>query len=425
MLTLRSIERSRDGRRFDYRYEVSGRAHRFFEGCSPLFAEYDQDLSDCPDAIACVPFLANVLPIAWFGGFDVRVHPEVDAVFADAEPRLFDVYRRMYPRHRLRPALQARRTTSVAWEGTRELVLFSGGVDSVAAAVDLLGGDVEAAMVRGGDIPGVDDRAWEFRSALLRDHPVLRGRSRHVVHANLRGFYASPVQSLCLGWWGAVQHGPAGLGLMAPLAWARRVARVHLASSRMQPWGSSKDGDESVRYGSASCISADADVARVVKLRRIVDWAAAHDVTDLRLAVCMHQGPNCGRCDKCLSTLVLLVSVGVDPRPWGIPMDDDSYPAIFRSLAGKSPTQLLFALWPPVREAAAQGLASGDFFVLSDRARERSALERIAGGELDRILGRWRWPLDRAAEQAFQYRWPRFYRGLSRLRRSLAAGPRT
>ncbi len=393
-----------------------------FSTDAPRSSRNDEDLSDCPDAIASVPFLANMLPIAWFAGFDVQVHPAVDAVFAAAQSDLFEVYRAMYPHHRLRPALRASRIASFSWSGSRDLLLFSGGVDSVAAAIDLSAGDVEPVMVQGGDIPGEDEWAWEFRSRILREHPVLGDLRRHVVRSNLREFYAPPVQSLCLGWWGHVQHGPAAIGLLAPLAWARRAARVHLASSRMRPWGSSREGDESLRFGSAAGVSADADVPRVTKLRRVVDWASARGATDLPLSLCLHQGPNCGNCDKCLSTLVLAVSIGVDPGRLGIPMDDDSYPRIFRSLAERSPTPLLFALWPPVRETAAAALASGDFFVRSDRARERGFLERIAGGELDRILGRWRIPLDRAGEQAFQYRWPRVYRGLSRLRRSLAGG---
>ena len=419
MLILHSIERSRDGRRLDYRYEARGPARRFFEGCQPFFAEYEDELEDCPDAIASVPFLANMLPIGWFGGFDVQVHPEVDAAFAAAQANLFEIYRDMYPHHRLRPSLRAFRTASVSWSGSRDLLLFSGGVDSVAAAIDLAAVKIEPVMVRGGDIPGGDARAWKFRSRILREHPVLGGLRRHVVRSNLREFYTPLVQSLCLGWWGHVQHGPAGIGLLAPLAWARGAARIHLSSSTMRPWGSSKEGDESVRYGSAGGASADAGIPRATKFRRIVDWAAARGATDLPLSVCVHQGPNCGCCDKCLSTLVLAVSIGVDPRRLGIPMDEDTYPGIFRSLAERSPTPLLLALWPPLRAAAADGLASGEFFVLSDRARERGFLERIADGELDRILGRWRFPFDRAGEQAFQYRWPRVYRGLSHLRRTL------
>ena len=163
-----------------------------FSTDAPRSSRNDEDLSDCPDAIASVPFLANMLPIAWFAGFDVQVHPAVDAVFAAAQSDLFEVYRAMYPHHRLRPALRASRIASVSWSGSRDLLLFSGGVDSVAAAIDLSAGDVEPVMVQGGDIPGEDEWAWEFRSRILREHPVLGDLRRHVVRSNLRGFYARP-----------------------------------------------------------------------------------------------------------------------------------------------------------------------------------------------------------------------------------------
>lgn len=418
MITLREIRRSNGGRRLEFRYGVAGSARRFFVGCDPFFAEYDEDLSACPDAIAVVPFLANVLPIGWFGGFRIRVEVPVDANFAAAEPELLSAYREMYPRHGLVPALEVVRTQSVSWEGAREILLFSGGVDSTATLIALADRDVELLTVHGGDLGLPDEFRWNARLSALSRHPLAGERRARVVRSNLKTFYGSAVQSLQLGWWGRVQHGPGSLGLAAPVAWARGARRVHFSSSIMSPWGSTPRVDESVRYGPVVCVHFDDGNPRLVKLRRIFEWATQRGI-DLDLPVCLDQGRNCGRCDKCLTTMVLLVSLGVDPRRFGVPMAEDAYETLFREMSTRIPSQLPLAVWPGTRDAAADALERGDFFVRSDRARERAALERIAGGEVDRMLRRARLGFDEPTEFALQYRFPRAYRSLWRVRQLL------
>ena len=134
MIKLRQIQFSEAGRRIDYDYLATGPAAKFFHGCPSFFVKSEQNVSQCPQAIANIPFVANVLPIAWFAGFAVQV-PEIDETFFESMIRLPEEFRKTYPDHALSGGLEAERLTKVTWGGDRRLMLFSGGLDAFTTLV--------------------------------------------------------------------------------------------------------------------------------------------------------------------------------------------------------------------------------------------------------------------------------------------------
>src|SRR5690606_32128155 len=67
------------GNTIRYDYSVSPDIARFFTD-DKYFVTYDCNVEAVPPGIAVIPLLANLMPMAWFVGFDIEVD-EVDATF--------------------------------------------------------------------------------------------------------------------------------------------------------------------------------------------------------------------------------------------------------------------------------------------------------------------------------------------------------
>ena len=76
------------------------------------------------------------------------------------------------------------------------------------------------------------------------------------------------------------------------------------------------------------------DLSRQQKIERLVGWQKETG-EQLTLRVCLtfvtREGGNCGRCEKCLRTMVGLVLAGADPTAFGFP---DYRPAILDTIPG-------------------------------------------------------------------------------------------
>lgn len=428
MIILQGIRFSEGGRRIDYDYVAVGPAAKFFRGCPSFFVRYERDVSACSPALAVIPFVANVLPIAWFAGFAVRV-PEIDQIFAESMIRLRVEFRKMYPRHALSGGLDAGRLTPVAWPGQRKLLLFSGGLDAFTTLVRHRDEDLELVTLLGADIDLSDTKQWTECSRHLQQSPLLEKYPRHVVAANLRTFYSVEVEiGIVYGWWGKVQHGLGMLGLLAPLSQQRGCNGAYIASSVPgDAWGSTPETDACIRWGSASALNDGAELGRQGKADLLARYARELG-QPFTLRVCyseLNKDLNCGRCEKCYRTMMNLILASQDPRSFGVPFSPDAYPRMFKLLSGYPSSPAFRLIWKEISDRARLVLDQGGFFVLADRAVETDFLRRLAAGEIDRALERnqspWR---DRLMHWrfVFRHRCPLVYSALRQLR-NLVFGP--
>jgi hypothetical protein len=115
-----------------------------------------------------------------------------------------------------------------------------------------------------------------------------------------------------------------------------------------------------------------------------------------------------------------IILTNADPRDYGFPMTESTYPHLMQLMSGIHSSSGLKIFWGEIAEDCQRALARNQYFVLADKAKESAYLRRIADGELNRALERNHRPWkDAVARWKFilRVRFPAFYnigRGLVR-----------
>jgi hypothetical protein len=79
-IKITTINYEYSGTKIIYGYTYDKSISKYFNAKDPFFVTYNEDVSSIPKSIAVIPFLANLIPIAWFAGFDIEVD-ELDEDF--------------------------------------------------------------------------------------------------------------------------------------------------------------------------------------------------------------------------------------------------------------------------------------------------------------------------------------------------------
>ena len=367
---IAAMHRSRD------RIEVIPSAaflHRF--GRSSFFAAYDGTrihLDEIRQGIAVIPFIANVAPLLWLSGEHWSIEV-LDATFAGSLAAMKAEYRSMY--------------RNVAWEGSIvadridppttsdaepvDVLLFSGGVDSVYTASLRRERTRLWTTIRGSDIALNDERTWSAVRAETERRARTAGEPVAFIASNFRTFLDVPtIERLwpSLGdWWSAIQHGPGLIGLTAPLVPQDTRSSVLISSTHREgiagPLGSTRRLDEAVRWGHCGAVHVGHTVTRQEKVAAIVEVSRREPMS---LRVCFANafadGRNCGRCEKCLRTAAGIVAEGGVPSDFGIAIDGPSLPRRIRRgftllLMPSSPGPR--AMWEDIRTRLRTAVATG------------------------------------------------------------------
>lgn len=197
-------------------------------------------------------------------------------------------------------------------------VFFSGGVDSFYTLQQHRDVVSHLIFVHGFDIPLRFTRERERVAGLVRDLAETQELSLIEVETNLRQFGQPHVS------WQRAYYG-AALASVALLL-EPRVSRVYLAgtntTSQLRPEGSHPDIDPKWGNGAVEIIHDGLNASRFDKIRAIAEWPAA--LTHLRVCYQKNEtAPNCGRCRKCLWTMMLLRAAGHLDRTttFAVPLD--------------------------------------------------------------------------------------------------------
>lgn len=170
-----SVRTKTIGRRIETEYDVAGPWRDAFnidgiagwfaevgEGVHDFYVEYDgDDMSSVPPSIAVIPFLCNLLPIAWLYDAEVIV-PELDEQFLDCLKHVRQAYAQQYPEFAFGGRLTAGRVVRNRVDRPRSapLALFSGGVDAVFTALGNRALTPTLVTVWGSDLFFKQKEAW-------------------------------------------------------------------------------------------------------------------------------------------------------------------------------------------------------------------------------------------------------------------------
>ena len=92
--------------RVDYWFTATEDLKHFFKSPMHLFMQYDRCIESVPESILVIPFLGNVMQIAWLTDAEVCID-RVDHTFYRSLQHLRDAYQKMYPNCPLSGTLHA------------------------------------------------------------------------------------------------------------------------------------------------------------------------------------------------------------------------------------------------------------------------------------------------------------------------------
>lgn len=121
-IELFKLEKTQNRVWFDF--GTSRRLLPYFHFGSEFFIEYDRDISIVPDSILVIPFLTNILPIAWVLDAEI-ILPEIDEDFYKSIPEIKRGYEEMYPMISFRGKVTPRRITRNTKNPKADLSPFS------------------------------------------------------------------------------------------------------------------------------------------------------------------------------------------------------------------------------------------------------------------------------------------------------------
>lgn len=390
MLTLNNLEYRDNGTKLVYDYTVLGDVKKFFNFQDPYYIKFNDDVSQTPKSIAVIPFLANMLPIAWFGNFNISVE-ELDQDFYDAISKLKTEFQKQYPTYELTGEILVNKKVKNVIAGGKSAMLFSGGVDAYATYIRNFDKTPDLVTIHGADIEIEDKKQWSDFVNFVETENLLKRNNKKFIETNVRTFYTYHVELLLkdLGWWGKVQHGLSLIGSLAPLAYVNNYASLFIASSYTDfidiAWGSTPAIDQSITWAGITVHHDGYELKRQDKVDLITQFSKEKNV-NFKLRVCyseLRDEFNCSNCEKCFRTILGIILNGEDPNTYGFNVDGKVYQKLFRVLQGGSASKGQQYFWWELME---KSKTCENPFIFEDSTQELNALERIKTGEIHNLL---------------------------------------
>lgn len=258
------------------------------------------------------PWLACLLPLAATLGEPLELSLPVDSALRANSGRLLRIWRTWYP-NLFEPAIHAEVEASrPSSSGARVGAFFSGGVDSFFTVLRDRRAAIPAERREINDLITV----WGFDISLDQADAFARLRERHMplaeglgmdlidVATNIRSTRWSEAQ------WSYLAHG-AGLASIA-LALEKRFGTVYIAGGGgyrgLHPWGSHSVTDPLFSTRDTAIVYDGVAYLRTEKLEAIADSPVALET--LRVCYDTWTDQNCGKCNKCLRTMLGLELCG-------------------------------------------------------------------------------------------------------------------
>ena len=241
-----------------------------------------------------------------------------------------------YKHYRLRTTL----FQNITADSDRSAVMFSSGLDSIAAYLHNRSQKPHLISILGADIPITHTHfIAECREKLFNEFAKKEDVGISYIHTDVREITdAKKLSEFAPNWYATVQFGLLLTGLTAPITYGR-FSKLILASCSHQlddtaPCAGDPGIVRQLRWGSTRVEDQLQEVTRVQKVARFLKT----DPSTMRyLRVCWEQFEkvNCSRCKKCLRTICELLVNNVDPNLANFNIDDRTLPELRKKLSSE------------------------------------------------------------------------------------------
>lgn len=328
--------------------------------------EYDCDVGNIPDSILVIPFICNILPMAWLCDAEVVVD-EIDKDFYDNVPYIKKGYEQMYPMLEFGGRINAKRIThNQVKNQNKTAAFFSGGVDAYTTLFRHLDEKPCLVTVWGADISLSDTEGWKnvightqkVADEYHLDCEMIKTNFRELID---EGKLGKLVKKSGDGWWHGFQSGMGIISHVAPIAYARGLKTVYIASSYPKAMkgrytcASDPTIDNHVIYCGCKTLNDGNEMDRQQKVRFLVGKRKEGLSMNFRVCWEISGGKNCCRCEKCYRTILEIVAECDDPNKYGFVWDDKAIRACKKDMKRKivvTPAQIeqLYLPLPEIME---------------------------------------------------------------------------
>lgn len=315
--------------RIEVYYSVEGEIIKYFnleEKC--FWVEYTEDVSSVPESIAVIPFVCNVLPIAWLADAELIVG-DLDEEFYHS---LFEVkhgYMLLSRMLEFKGQVTVKNIVKNRYVTTQQsAVLFSGGVDAFTTLFRHLDENPVMITLRGADVKLSDKAGWKVVSEHVEATAEIFDLPKpEFVTTNFRMFINEGTLSELVtrsgdGWWHGYQHGIGIISHAAPISYVKKLKVVCIASSAtcksLCIYASDPVIDSHLKFAETNVYHDGYFMNRLDKVKYLVDCCRQRKVS-IHLRVCWitEGGHNCCKCEKCIRTIFNILAVGGDPKQMG------------------------------------------------------------------------------------------------------------
>lgn len=252
----------------------------------------------CPRGDAFVPAL--LLP-AMVLGEPLRIEAPTSPLLLRNARTAMDIYAAWVPSARPVEIIAPESVSLGTYDGTG--LFFSGGVDSFYSLQKNLGIVTLLITVHGLDVRLHDGRTFERVASVTREVARATGKQALLGRTNIRAF----ADRIC-PW---IFH-PGGVLAAAALSLQGVIGRALIAASysydQLHPWGSHPLLDSLWQTEAFAILHDGAEARRYQKVKALAHWDLP-----MRFLRCCWEHPdeyNCGRCPKCMLTMLELLVAG-------------------------------------------------------------------------------------------------------------------
>ncbi|HEY49462.1 MAG TPA: hypothetical protein G4O13_05390 [Dehalococcoidia bacterium] len=290
--------------------------------------KYDSaiDLEKTGESILAIPIVSMVAPIAWAVGADVRVR-ELDATYLEAMANIKDIFRDICPQFSYSGNIHAEKAVVNTFGGSRTLLPFSGGVDSLTSYLRHKEEKPDLVLVCGVQVPLFEREYWRgMRSDILSIANRDGIKALFIDTSLLRDInFELLSRQFGIEWIEHIAGDLVLLGVCAPITAPRAIGTVLIAASHTADDKESSAArpfiDEKVSWAGVRVVHDGYELRRQQKLGYICQTGDMGYLSKLRVCRESVVRENCGKCEKCFRTIVGLTVEGVDPNNCNFSVD--------------------------------------------------------------------------------------------------------
>ncbi|WP_294130182.1 hypothetical protein [uncultured Clostridium sp.] len=341
-IVVESVEANKN--KVEVKFNVQGSISSFFKQ-NLMYIEYEESMENVPKGILVIPFISNVVQIAWFFNSEILV-PELDRNFYESLNEIKNSFSNMFTKAKLGGNIIADKINDYEYiPQNKSATFFSGGVDSLATLITKIDEKPDLVTLWGSDIKLSDNKGWNKVKTEVSNFAKSKALKNIFIKSNFREFIIeqnldeefNKVTETQDGWWFGVQHGIGLLGHIAPYAYKYKLRTTYIPASlniKSENYriASHPSIDNKFKVSAMNVIHDGFENTRQDKIKIICDYIK-RTKEDIKIRVCWQSegGDNCSVCEKCSRTIMGIIAEKVDPNQLGFNINKDTIMNIKRN----------------------------------------------------------------------------------------------